>query len=99
MTMRKNLIHIGSLFLCVVVGVGVGILFAPVRGIHVRNMLSYRIKSCVEKLQELIKTLSHARANVSSQAKVASQKVIDETIYKAQQLLQEANELAAQLEQ
>ncbi len=76
-----------------------GILFAPARGASVRSTLSYRVKSYVEKLQEIIKKLSHTRDSVSSQAKAASQKVIDETIHKAKQLLQEANELAAQLEQ
>ena len=97
--MRRNSVSIIALFLGTVVGIVVGILFAPARGTNVRKVLSYRVKSYVERLQALIKTLSHTQATASSQAKAAGQEVIDETINKAKQLLQDANELAAQLEQ
>ncbi len=97
--MRKNSGSIIALFLGTVVGIVGGILFAPARGANVRKLLSYRVQSYVEKLQELIRTLSHTQAISSSQAKAAGQEVIDATIHKAKQLLQDANELAAQLEQ
>lgn len=96
--MRKKSASIVALLLGVAVGVIGGVLFAPSRGTNVRSVLSYKIKSYIEKLQELVKALSYTRTAVSSQAKAAGQEVIDETISKAKQLLQDANELAAQLE-
>ncbi len=97
--MRRNSISIITLFLGAVVGFVGGILLAPSSGNNVRKVLSYKIKNYAEKLQELIKTLSYTKVAASSQAKAAGQEVIDETISRAKQLLQEANELAAQLEQ
>lgn len=97
--MRKNSGSIIALVLGTAIGIVGGILFAPARGDNVRKLLSYRLQSYVEKLQELIRTLSHTQTISSSQAKAAGQEVIDETIHKAKQLLQDANELAAQLEQ
>ncbi len=96
--MRKNSGSIIALFLGTVVGTIVGILFAPTRGTNVRELLSYRVKNYVKRLQELITTLSYTQNTASSQAKAAGQEVIDETIHKAKQLLQDANELATQLE-
>ncbi len=97
--MRRNSISIIALLLGTTVGVVGGILFAPTKGTNVRKALSYQVKSYVEKLQELLKALSYTKAAVSSQAKAAGQEVIDETISKAKELLQDANELAVQLEQ
>ena len=97
--MRKNSISILALLLGTAVGVMGGVLFAPARGSSVRKILSYKVKSYVAKLQELIKTLSQTKVVVSTQAKTAGQELIDETISKAKLLLQEANELAAQIEQ
>jgi gas vesicle protein len=97
--MRRKSVNIIALLLGAAVGIVGGVLFAPSRGTNVRSTLSYRIRSYVEKLQELLKALSHTKTAVSSQAKSAGQEVIDETISRAKQLLQDANELAAQLEQ
>src|SRR3569623_596068 len=96
--MRRKSISFIALLLGAVLGLVGGLLFAPARGENIRKVLSYRIKSYAEKLQELIRTLSYTKATVSSQAKVASQEVIDETISKAKQLLQDVDELASQLE-
>ena len=96
--MRKNSTSIITLLLGTVVGFLGGILFAPSSGVHIRKVLIYRVKNYAEKLQELVYALSHTKVAISSQAKAAGQEVIDETISKAKQLLQDANELAAQLE-
>ena len=96
--MRRKSISIIYLLLGATLGLVGGILFAPASGTNVRQVLSYKVKNYIEKLQELIKALSYTKAAVSSQAKAAGQEVIDETISKAKQLLQDANELAAQLE-
>jgi gas vesicle protein len=97
--MRRNSISIVTLFLGAAVGFVGGMLFAPISGNNVRKVLSYKVRSYAEKLQELIKTLSNTKVAVSSQAKAAGQEVIDETISRAKQLLLDANELASQLEQ
>lgn len=97
--MRRNSLNIIALLVGTAVGVVGGILFAPTRGSNVRKMFGYRVRSYAVKLQGLIQSLSHTKATVSSQAKDASQEVIDETISRAQKLLQDANELAAQLDQ
>lgn len=101
--MRKNSVSIVALFLGTVVGTVVGtvagILLAPTRGTNVRKVLSYRIKSYVERLQELVKALAHTKTAVSSQAQVEGREVVDDTIHKAERLLQDAKALATQLEQ
>mmetsp|Transcript_28472 Transcript_28472/g.66149 ORF Transcript_28472/g.66149 Transcript_28472/m.66149 type:complete len:98 (-) Transcript_28472:2704-2997(-) len=97
--MRRKTINITNFLIGACVGILGGILFAPARGYSVRKMLSYRVKNYVEKLQELIKVLSHNKATTSNQAKTAGQEVIEETISKAKQLLQDVNELAEQLAQ
>jgi gas vesicle protein len=96
--MRRKSISIIALLFGAALGVVGGVLFAPARGTNVRSVLSYKIKSYIEKLQELIKALSNTKTAASSQAKAAGQEVIDETISKAKHLLQDANELAVQLE-
>ena len=96
--MHKKGISIMTFLAGAAVGVIGGILFAPASGTSVRKILSYRVKNYVEKIQELIKALSYTKAAVSSHAKAAGQEVIDETISKAKQLLQDVNELATQLE-
>ena len=96
--MRKNSVSIFALLLGTVVGATLTLLFARTKGEEVRSTLSYRVKNYVEKLQELIKVLSHTKTAASSQAKAAGQEVIEGTIQKAKRLLQDANELAAQLD-
>ncbi len=96
--MRKNSIRVTTLLLGTVVGIVGGMLLAPSSGNDARKVLGYKVRNYLARLQELIQTLSYTKAVVSSQAKAASQEVIDATISKAQQLLQDANELAAQLE-
>jgi gas vesicle protein len=97
--MRKNSVSIFALLLGIVLGIIGGILFAPAKGTNIRNVLTYRVKRYTEKLQELLKTLLHTKTGVSNQAKTASQELIKETIDRAKQLLEDANELAAELEQ
>ena len=97
--MRKNLARTFLFITGAAMGAIVALLFAPTRGENIRSTLSYRVKSYTEKLQDLIKILSHNKAAASSQAKTAGQEVIDETIRKARRLLKDANDLAAQLGQ
>lgn len=95
--MRKNSTGFFTFILGIVTGAIAALLFAPTRGVDVRSTLSYRVKSYTEKLQDLIKILSHTKNASPSQAKTAGQEVIDETIQKAKRLLKDANDLAAQL--
>jgi len=96
--MRRNSFSLMTLLLGMAMGMVGGMLFAPTPGVHTRKRLSYKIKNYSEKLRALIKTLASAQQGVSNQAKLASQEIIDQTIQKAQQLLEEADALAAQLE-
>lgn len=97
--MRRKSANLLLLLLGTCLGFVGGILFAPSRGTHVRKTLSYKVRSCMERLQELIRTLSRNKATGSSQAKAAGQEVIEETIVRANKLLKEVNDLAARLEQ
>lgn len=96
--MRKSLTGLPTFILGIVTGAIAALLLTPTRGVDIRSTLSYRVKNYTEKLQDLIKVLSHTKASASSQAKKAGQEVIDETIQKAKRLLQDANDLATQLE-
>lgn len=95
---RRKSISILALLIGTALGVLGGIFFAPTKGANLRSIVSYRIRRYSERLQELIKTLTHTKQAVSSQAKAASQGIIDETIQKAQQLLKDADELADTLD-
>ena len=98
--MRKNSASITALLIGISLGILGGMLFAPAGGANVRNTLTYQLKRTKSKLQDLIKVLALVRAKgmVTSKAKVAGQEVIDKTVQKAQRLLAEVNNLAAQLE-
>ena len=96
--MRKNSGTLLCLLLGATAGILSGLLFAPASGDNVRKLLTYRVKRYAERLQELIKALAGSNAN-PSQAKAASQEVINETIQKAQQLLADANDLTEMIEQ
>ena len=87
-----------QLILGTVIGLTGGLLFAPSSGHSTRKVLGYRIRRYTTNLQELIRTLSRTKATTSNQAKLASQEVIEEAIRKAQELLQDVDELATQLE-
>ncbi len=99
LTMHKNSTSIFVLLSGIVLGIVGGILFAPTKGTNARNVLTYKIRQYTRKLQAFLKSLANARNAVSSQAKAASQEVINETMDRAKQLLAGANELAAELEQ
>ena len=95
--MRKSSASLLAFILGTTTGAIAALLLAPTKGVDVRSILSYRVKNYTEKLQDLIKVLSRTKAAASSQAKTAGQEVIDETIEKAKRLLQDANDLATQL--
>lgn len=97
--MRKNSGTLLCLLLGATAGILSGLLFAPASGDSVRKLLTYRVKRYAERLQELIKALAGSNAANPSQAKAASQEVINETIQKAQQLLADANDLTEMIEQ
>jgi gas vesicle protein len=97
--MSRKLETIIALTFGALLGVIGGMLFSPCSGSNVRRTISYRSKHFIEKVQELVRALAHTKTVVASQAKVAGNEVVEETITKAKQLLREANELAAQLEQ
>ncbi|MCG8340986.1 MAG: YtxH domain-containing protein [Cytophagales bacterium] len=96
--MRKNFEHIIALIIGVALGAVGGILFAPDKGSNTRDILSYKLKKYREKLRELLKELVNSKAIVSSEAKEAGQHVISDAKDKAEKLLEEVDELFAQID-
>ena len=97
--MRRSFTNIISLLIGSALGILGGILLAPDSGSTTRSMITYQLRRMRNNLQELIKELVLFRTNraATSQAKIAGQEVVDQTIARARQLLSEANELVDQL--
>lgn len=91
----------GNTLLTFMAGIGVGvlagILYAPDKGVNTRDRLSYQLDRYADHLQELIEDLMKGQAEPVSAAKTESQKVIDDAIRHAQQLMDEVDALRQQI--
>ncbi|MEO1218975.1 MAG: YtxH domain-containing protein [Bacteroidota bacterium] len=97
---KQTLLNFTMLAVGAALGIIGGILLAPTSGTHTREALASPLRKLRTKVQDIMRELSVISPQDLSdnQAKLASQAVIDKTVCRAQQLLHEADELAAQLE-
>ena len=80
------------------VGAVVGILYAPDKGINTRDRFAYQLEKYRMKLEELLADIIQTRDNMPhSAARSSGEKVINDAREKAQQLLNDVDELLNQI--
>lgn len=80
------------------VGSVIALLYAPDKGSNTRDILSYRLSSYLDELTHLIDRLSEEKAAISD-AKRKGDLVVEDARHRAENLINEAEELLESIEE
>lgn len=97
---KRPISSILSMLTILAIGTLVGMLFSPTSGTNIRSALLYKLEGFLKKIKSLLLQLLELRSQktMHNDGKVASQEIINQTISKAKQLLEEVEELSDNLE-
>lgn len=74
-----------------------GLLFAPEKGTHTRDRLSFLLDKYKKRVEELMEELVEGKNLKDNKAKSEGEKIIDDTKKKAEELLDDVNGLINQI--
>lgn len=74
-----------------------GLLFAPEKGTHTRDRISFLLDKYKKRVEELMEELVEGKDLKGNKAKSEGEKIIDDTKQKAEELLDDVNGLIDQI--
>ena len=78
-------------------GAVIGLLYAPEKGTHTREKLSFLLDKYKKELEDLLQELINAKSTTETVAKSEGQKVIKNAKDKAEKLLEDVDDLIGQI--
>ena len=78
-------------------GVILGILYAPDKGTNTRDRLSFQLDKYKVKIDELLKEILEGKELMNNNARTEGERVINDAKEKAEQLLEDVDELLGQI--